>query len=667
MAVRRQLIPPRHLLIVFAGTTVMLAGALVWLGSQLLQQDRTLEGQRFRETLERAATAIGTALQLRLANAQSSLQRLAALPAAERATSLARSGRTLGRGAVLVDFTGRTVSAAPARTLLYDPSAATPPMAANTEFARGEWLEFRERDLRAAADAYRALLSSRQSTVRGGALLRLGRVLRKDGRTDAALDAYSQLSELESEAIDGVPAGLVARHARLGILHDDGRRSEARQEAESLGARLAGGYWRLTRGSFEFYYGEVGDWIARDKTGDHARHTAPSAEAVLLSRAVDTLWRDWTSAVSSTSEGSHLLTVDSVPLLVLSSNHSNGRVALILTPPHLRAAWLDSLEPVSLREGVKLTLTDPAGIPILASPAPANAPRLTRVAAETHLPWTLSVAVADELALSGDFAARRRILLSSLVVVVLLVLVGTYAVARAVTRELAVARLQSDFVAAVSHEFRTPLTSLRQVAELLAGGRVSSEERRAQYHNVLRREAERLHRLVENLLDFGRMEAGAREFRFERLNAAAFVRDVVGEFQQNVAPQGYHVELAVEDPGAVSADREALTRALWNLLDNAVKYSPEHTTIDVSVARLNGDVAVSVRDRGVGIPSDEHATIFEQFVRGRGAKSSGIRGTGIGLAMVRHIVQAHGGDVRFSSAVGAGSTFTIMLPPAADS
>jgi signal transduction histidine kinase len=282
----------------------------------------------------------------------------------------------------------------------------------------------------------------------------------------------------------------------------------------------------------------------------------------------------------------------------------------------------------------------------------------------SRLPWTLGVAITDPRALSRDFAARRRVLLFSLVVAILLVLVGTYSVTRAVNRELAVARLQSDFVAAVSHEFRTPLTSMRQVAELLDAGRVSSDERRAQYHAVLRREGDRLHRLVENLLDFGRMEAGAREFRFEPVDAAALVKEVVEEFRNGVATAGYEVVLSAAEAGPVHADREALTRALWNLLDNAVKYSPQHKTIDVSVARDNGRVVMSVSDHGLGIPPEEHGAIFQEFVRGQAARVSGVRGTGIGLAMVRHIVQAHGGEIRFTSSVGAGTTFSIRLAPA---
>jgi signal transduction histidine kinase len=205
---------------------------------------------------------------------------------------------------------------------------------------------------------------------------------------------------------------------------------------------------------------------------------------------------------------------------------------------------------------------------------------------------------------------------------------------------------------------------MRQMAELLTDGRVR-EERRPEYYAALRREGDRLHHLVENLLDFGRMEAGAREFSFERIDAAELVTTTVDEFRSEVAPHGYRVTLEAVDAGPVNADREAVSRALRNLLDNAAKYSPECRDIGVAVARVNGSVAISVRDRGVGIPADEQSTIFEQFVRGRAARSAGIRGTGIGLAMVRHIVEAHGGDVQFTSAVGEGSTFTILLRPAA--
>jgi signal transduction histidine kinase len=232
-----------------------------------------------------------------------------------------------------------------------------------------------------------------------------------------------------------------------------------------------------------------------------------------------------------------------------------------------------------------------------------------------------------------------------------------------VSRELEVARVQSDFVAAVSHEFRTPLATMRQVSELLADGRVATDEHRRNYYEALRAESERLSRLVEDLLDFGRMDAGAREYRFQSVEPGALVRAVAGEFATTVRAEGYRIEIAAAPSlPDVRGDREALGRALWNLLDNAVKYSLDSRTVWVEAAREGHRVAIRVRDAGVGISDEDQRRIFRKFVRTSGAKAAGIRGTGLGLAMVQHIVSAHGGEVHVASQPGAGSAFAILLP-----
>jgi signal transduction histidine kinase len=167
---------------------------------------------------------------------------------------------------------------------------------------------------------------------------------------------------------------------------------------------------------------------------------------------------------------------------------------------------------------------------------------------------------------------------------------------------------------------------------------------------------------VESLLDFGRMEAGARPYRLERLDAGRLVRATVSEFEQETNSKKLVLECAVPDEGpAVNGDREALAQALWNLLDNAVKYSGDSPLVHVEVEAGN-QVAIRVRDRGFGIPPSEKDRIFRKFVRGSGAKVHGVKGTGIGLAMVKHIVDAHGGKVFVASEPGKGSTFTILLP-----
>jgi signal transduction histidine kinase len=226
-----------------------------------------------------------------------------------------------------------------------------------------------------------------------------------------------------------------------------------------------------------------------------------------------------------------------------------------------------------------------------------------------------------------------------------------------------VSRIQSDFVAAVSHEFRSPLTSIRQLSEILALGRAPSDERRQIYYETLVRESSRLQRLVEALLNFGRMEAQGRQFRFEEVDTGALVEHVVSEFEPQVVGLGRHIELhGTESRCAIQADPEAIAVALRNLVDNAVKYSPECPTVWVEWDVENEYVAIRVRDRGPGIAESERKAIFRKFVRGTAAAARNVKGSGLGLAMVRHIVAAHRGQIRLASKPGQGSTFTMLLP-----
>lgn len=663
MAVREWLRPPRHLLVLFVGITLVLAAALGWLGWRLLQQDRALETERVRERLESAANAVAAALELRLSNTEATLSRLASVPRAELPAQSAQWGRGLSPGAVLLVLTDGAMHAAPPGRLAYypvlSPSSDPPPAA----FALGEALEFRSRDYAAAAEAYRALARSSDRRIRAGALLRLSRALRKTGQLASARDAYTRLAELDSLPLDGLPAGLLARHARMTVLEALGQTADAGREASSLYHDLINARWPLTRGAFEFY---SQDLQQRRGTLEHpANSTATAAPPPLvLAQAAEEVWQDWLAARGAArgGNGRRVLSTGAKPALVTWVGTSDRRLVLIATRAFLEAAWLPELEPLLDREGVRIALDDPDGNPVLTQLQGDPRPQVVRTTVETRLPFALRVASADPGRIAGELAARRRLMLAGFAVATVLVLVGIYAVARAVTRELAVARLQSDFVAAVSHEFRTPLTAMRQLTELLASGRVAGEDRRAQYYDVLKREGERLHRLVEGLLDFGRMEAGAQEFRFEPWNATALVRQTVEDFRTEASGRGYQVELEVSGADCtVRADREAFARALWNLLDNAVRYSPDHRTVWVRVGGEDGRVAISVQDRGAGIHKDEQNRVFQKFVRGSSAGVTNAKGTGIGLAMVHHIVKAHGGEIRLESEPGVGSTFTVML------
>ena len=297
---------------------------------------------------------------------------------------------------------------------------------------------------------------------------------------------------------------------------------------------------------------------------------------------------------------------------------------------------------------------------------PADRIAMKKTFRETGLPWTIQMAVTDVQAGELAFASRRNLFVASLGLMVLVIAASSYFVFRAVTRELGVARLQSDFVAAVSHEFRTPLTAMCHLTELLDEGE-TPPARVAQYHRVLATESRRLHAMVESLLDFGRIESGRRTYELAEIDAVSFVADTVREFREQRAADATRIHLTPagesnRTPLMIQVDRSALTVALRNLIDNAVKYSPAPRTVTVSVTTDGPFVGISVDDEGPGVSKAERQEIFRKFTRGAAARAMNVKGTGIGLTLAAEIVRAHGGRLELTSEPGRGSRFTTLLP-----
>ena len=262
-------------------------------------------------------------------------------------------------------------------------------------------------------------------------------------------------------------------------------------------------------------------------------------------------------------------------------------------------------------------------------------------------------------------ASRTRLLPAMLALVILFLWGAVYFMARAIRREAEAARLQSHFVASVSHEFRSPLTTVRQLSEMLEMDQVPSEDRRRKYYRVLAAEARRLQRLVETLLNFGKMEAGAQQYHFEKLDVRQLVSRAVREAAVQEEETSGRVRMNGPQAGIqLWGDADALALALRNLVDNGLKYSPATEAVEVRWNNEQGRVSISVADRGPGIPREEQDAIFQKFVRGRSAIEANIKGTGVGLAMVQHILSAHGGEIKLESEPGCGSTFTVVLAEA---
>jgi signal transduction histidine kinase len=266
---------------------------------------------------------------------------------------------------------------------------------------------------------------------------------------------------------------------------------------------------------------------------------------------------------------------------------------------------------------------------------------------------------------SAEEIGQRWIQQSFLILGVLsLLMIGGLALTyRSVSKEMGLARLKSDFVSNVSHELRTPLALIRLYAETLELGRITAQEKKEEYYCIIRKESERLTALINNILDFSRIEAGRKEYDFRETDIAELVRNTLDAYRFQIEQQGFAFEQSIDASiPAVRVDREAIARALVNLVNNALKYSANEKFICVRLYRADGALKLEVIDRGIGITRREQAKIFEKFYRTGDALVHNTKGSGLGLSLVRHITQAHGGKVEVESTPGKGSKFTLSLP-----
>jgi signal transduction histidine kinase len=280
--------------------------------------------------------------------------------------------------------------------------------------------------------------------------------------------------------------------------------------------------------------------------------------------------------------------------------------------------------------------------------------------------WEMAVYLLDPGRLTRS-AQTIKLTLGLLIAVLLLAIgVGSWLIVAELNRHLTLARQKTDFVSNVSHELKTPLTSIRMFSELLAEGRVTEASKQHSYLNIITAEAARLTRLINNVLDFSRLERGEKKYNLQRCDLTELVRETAGTYRPHLESQGFKLECELP-AGAilVNGDRDALAQIVVNLLSNAEKYSAGQEEIVVQVERRDEPLPhadVRILDRGLGVPGGCEEKIFEQFFRAHDSLSSGIRGSGLGLTLARRIARAHGGDVVYQARAGGGSCFVLRLP-----
>jgi signal transduction histidine kinase len=618
-------------IILFLVAIFVPAAVLIGLAGRIMYQDRELASKRAVDQRSAAVDQLRRELSSRLdAIRLQEINRLIRAPNPNWAR---------GSGNPAVIFTARLEDD---HVVLPWEEASKPAAPISKGFAKhrqdGEAEEFIKKDYAAAALSYGLALDIARYPVEvAEARLLLARTLSKAGNTEEASRQYRMLLEDSADARDeqGVGLGFYAAERLLAA----GREPTA---VVSFLRKEVNGEWRLTLP--ELYMirsllGSLPDTQLGPKTSDRIAELEQAAA----------LAKDFPR----------------VRAQIESGTAPDRSVWVPYGPPSGEAPWLVTVtSPQPPLPGLVLAVSSilvaPPGVKLRARGA-GNAASLDALGDAfpgLHVEW------ADRRFLeTAPPGLPLAIWISGLALVLGIAVFGGYLLLRDVNRDVRMTEVRSQFVASVSHELKTPLTAIRMFAETLAMGRSRDERTKAEYLETIVNESERLARLVDNVLDFSKIEQGKKIYRLRPTRLDEVANSAVRAMQFPLAQQGFQLHLSVaEDMPELQADPDAIQQAILNLLTNAMKYSGDARAIDLRLCARNGDAVIEVTDHGLGLAPEEQKRIFEKFYRAPSHESRLIAGTGLGLTLVAHIVQGHGGRVEVESAIGEGSTFCVFIP-----
>jgi len=554
--------------------------------------------------------------------------------------------------------------------------------------ATAERLEFAAQDIAQALAAYRNLAQqSEEPTERAIALSGAARCARKQGNGELAVEIYTALAADYPLAFDESGAHL-ATYAHLQIADLALRAGNASGAIHTLDDWVHALRW----GAYP-----LGDYSA-------ARHALDRAEKTLLSLR-DTAVRRRPETVSEISDlrnrlyhvrgqirfveryGAIIVPPDFPDQIALlettrdSALYRTGQTLeeglyLIAIVPLAERRYLGAHFDLSLihaqltvsalgqelrQAGLEISLLDDRAAVEFRQ---IHADAMPAVAEFDKRPIGIQIGLhaKDTAAILDRYQQRRWLFFALILLLTASIGFGGYLVTRDAAREVHLSRLRSHFVANVSHELKTPLASIRLFAETLMMGRFREEAERDQCVETILHESERLSRLVDNVLDFSRIEAGRKTYHMREEDLTEIARSCLDAFRHRLREEGF--ELQTDIPAhspPIALDRDGVTEAILNLLDNAVKYSPEEKEITCRVYSTAEDIVLEIADRGIGIPVRAHSHIFDTFFRAESNRLH-VSGAGLGLTLVKHVMDAHRGRVEVESTEGRGSTFRLVFP-----
>jgi signal transduction histidine kinase len=561
------------------------------------------------------------------------------------------------------------------------------------EIRRAERAEFQRKNYSAAISLYKQIfLRAEDDQIRAWIRSRIA-------RNEIKLEEFNQASETYRSIISdfpdmftesGRPLGLVSRLELLDALRSDNNYDLFFAESLETYKRLEQNIWSLDGDQLKLYSAmlknAIDEALVENSSDEIPNNYGEAIEN--LQNSIDETLEIWRLAedvrintLPELSEKTKNLTISS-SLIQKNAIEFNGSDVLVLLLPLKREKsnnyedFLGSLIRFNdLEEEVDSLVKEnsPPGISVILRSTLSGEiihgertktetnPILTDFFSANFPPWRMEIYLTEGG--SPEFFLYKNIFFWIILVLLLILFLGSALIIRTIIQEVNLLNLKSEFIASVSHEFKTPLTAMGAILERLLGEEVSDPKKAKEYYRILSHDSERLKRLVKNVLDFTKIEEDKREYRMESTDIVALIRREVDNFENEHELDGFRVKSDIDDNiPPIFVDAEAIGQALHNILDNGAKFSGEEKDIQVEASIVEDNVKITVHDKGVGIPESEKNKIFEKFYRGRQASSVAPTGTGLGLTLVKHIMDAHRGDVVIQSQPGKGSSFSLILP-----
>jgi signal transduction histidine kinase len=559
-------------------------------------------------------------------------------------------------------------------------------------FNKAESFEFSQKDYSRAAELYKeCVLSAPSKQDRAIALEGLGHCILSSKNYGEAYKIYNELSQdygqFQNKA--GHPYGIIAMFQLYEIAREKKEEEKSLRILLNLYKQIRDGIWVINQSSYDFYISEIESIL--DKRLNEGRFTeiqkaytynqkqkSRYGQALLfadfLKRKAIPGMKEKISQYGAEDKiltGRFLDEFENNPTLVSYSilpDFQPGRTfygGFCQDLNLLRNQIMPKiLEDITKDSGLNFKIIDESDQNITAGKEELTSEESLALTFRTFpIPWKLLVSHPEIKAL--EKSAQREILFYGilLTVIVALMLLGAVLIARDISRESETNRLKTEFVNNISHELKTPLTLIRLYGETLKRKDNLTNEEKKDCYEIITKESERLSHLINNVLDFSRIEMGRKEFNFTKGYLQDVIRETLESYRYHLEKKGFAIHSDISgDLTEMNFDGEAIASVLINLLSNAMKFSPKEKEVTVKLFGDKGNAVLQVADKGIGISQKEISKIFQRFYQAENKIASEARGSGLGLTLVKNIVEAHKGRIEVESEPGKGSTFSVILP-----